>query len=140
MTCVSEENRQTASSILDAYSPSTSSLAGLRIGLPIQTHLEAPNVQLPTSLLEHFKSLGATLHPVDMPSLTMALPAYYVLASAEAASNLGRFGGGWYGSEWERERVEGESGAARRRRIRTQGFGPEVRKRILAGTYALTAE
>ncbi|TXT13467.1 hypothetical protein VHUM_00834 [Vanrija humicola] len=140
MTCVSEENRQTASSIRDAYSPASSSLAGLRIGLPIQTHLEAPNVQLPTALLEHFKSLGATLHPVDMPSLTMALPAYYVLASAEAASNLGRFGGGWYGSEWERERVEGESGAARRRRIRTQGFGPEVRKRILAGTYALTAD
>jgi aspartyl-tRNA(Asn)/glutamyl-tRNA(Gln) amidotransferase subunit A len=76
----------------------------------------------------------------------MALPAYYVLASAEASSNLGRFGGGWFGSAAEREtRGTGtgtgtETGDERRRRIRTDGFGREVRKRILAGTHALSAE
>jgi aspartyl-tRNA(Asn)/glutamyl-tRNA(Gln) amidotransferase subunit A len=89
----------------------------------------------------HLRSLGATLHPVDLPNLAMALPAYYVLASAEAASNLGRYGGGWYGSSEERgDEVKGENGEERRRRTRSEGFGREVRKRILAGTYALTAE
>lgn len=69
----------------------------------------------------------------------MALPAYYVLASAEASSNLARYGGGWFGAANEREVREGESGEERRRRIRTEGFGGEVKKRILAGTYALSA-
>jgi aspartyl-tRNA(Asn)/glutamyl-tRNA(Gln) amidotransferase subunit A len=70
----------------------------------------------------------------------MALPAYYVLASAEASSNLGRFGGGWFGSSTEREIREDETGEQRRRRVRTEGFGREVKKRILAGTHALSAE
>jgi len=70
----------------------------------------------------------------------MALPAYYVLASAEASSNLARYGGGWFGSPKEREERDGETGEERRRRIRTEGFGQEVKKRVLAGTYALSAE
>lgn len=135
MTCASTEDREKAAT-------AASKVTGpLRIGIPIQTHLEAPNVQLPTALLEYLRDTGATLHAVDMPSFRMALPAYYVLATAEAASNLGRFGGGWYGADWEKEKVEGEeTGMQRRRRIRTTGFGDEVRKRILAGTHALTAD
>jgi len=111
----------------------------LRIGLPLQTHLPEPYIQLSRSLLTHLQELGATLIPVDLPSYRLALPAYYVLASAEASSNLGRYGGSWYGSSWERKPVE-ESGEGRRRRIRTEGFGSEVKKRLLAGTYALTAK
>lgn len=85
-------------------------------------------------------NLGATVVPVDLPSFSMALPAYYALASAEGGSNLGRYGGGWYGSPREKEVVEDESGEERRRRIRTEGFGKEVKKRILAGTHALSAK
>lgn len=135
MTCASKDARRKA-----APAAASASDRPLRIGIPIQTHLEKPNVQLDPELLEHLQSQGATLHSVDLPSFGMALPAYYVLACAEAASNLGRFGGSWYGSTWEKERVDGESGVARRRRIRTRGFGEEVQKRILAGTYALTAD
>lgn len=142
MTCASSSHRKLAAAYsttaLARFAPS-SPLSGLRIGLPIQTHLPEPYVQLSRSLLSHLKSLGATLVPVDLPSARLALPAYYVLASAEASSNLARYGGGWYGNTWEREAKE-ESGEERRRRIRTDGFGREVRKRILAGTHALSAK
>jgi aspartyl-tRNA(Asn)/glutamyl-tRNA(Gln) amidotransferase subunit A len=139
MTCVTAADRQAAAAAAAATTDRP-----LRVGIPVQTHLEAPHLQLHPALLEHLQSHGATLHAVDMPSFSMALPAYYVLACAEAASNLGRFGGSWYGSTWEQDAEptdsEAESGTARRRRIRTAGFGPEVRKRILAGTHALTAD
>ena len=114
-------------------------LSGLRIGLPIQTHLPEPYLQTSHHLLRHLQSLGAILVPVDLPSYRLALPAYYVLACAEASSNLARYGGGWYGSEPERE-ARDESGEERRRRIRTEAFGQEVKKRLLAGTYALSAK
>lgn len=136
MTCASRQSREAASEI---RSRAPRSMEGMRIGIPIQTHIK-DNCQLSESLLRHLRDQGASLHAVDMPALPMALPAYYVLSAAEVASNMARFGGGWYGSEWERETVKDESGAARRRRIRTEGFGYEVRKRIMAGTHALTAE
>lgn len=142
MTCASTLQRQRASTYVTsslARFAQHKPLSGLRIGLPLQTHLPEPYIQLSRSLLTHLKSLGAVLVPVDLPSARLALPAYYVLASAEASSNLGRFGGGWFGSSWEREPRE-ESGESRRRRIRTEGFGQEVRKRILAGTHALSAK
>lgn len=135
MTCASAAQRERAAIIADTAPPS---LAGMRIGLPIQTHVEGA-YQLPVPLLSHLKEQGAVLVPVDIPALRLALPAYYVLATAEAASNLGRFGGSWYGSAWERAKDD-ESGVERRRRIRTEGFGYEVRKRILAGTHALTSD
>lgn len=80
------------------------------------------------------------MNTVDLPSFKSALPAYYVLASAEASSNLGRFGGGWYGGVGDKQIDPSYSGEERRRAIRSQGFGKEVKKRILAGTYALSAE
>jgi aspartyl-tRNA(Asn)/glutamyl-tRNA(Gln) amidotransferase subunit A len=142
MTCATASTRSSASTLLHTHFPDrpATSLHGLRIGLPVQTHLPAPNIQVPDSLLEHLKSLGATLHPVSLPNLHLALPAYYVLASAEASSNLARFGGGWYGSLAEGEKNGAESGLERRRRTRTAGFGEEVRKRILAGAHVLSAE
>ena len=146
MSCATRFTRARSSSILQSHLDHFSSypsqpLTGLRIGLPLQTHLPAPNLQIPPLLLEHLESLGATLHSVDIPSIRMALPAYYVIASAEASSNLARYGGGWFGSPRERgENRDGETGEERRRRIRTEGFGREVKKRLLAGTYALSAE
>jgi aspartyl-tRNA(Asn)/glutamyl-tRNA(Gln) amidotransferase subunit A len=142
MTCATSSTRQAAQAISTfalSKLASDKPLSGLRIGLPVQTHLAEPYLQLSRPLLSHLQNLGATLLPVDLPSYRFALPAYYVLASAEASSNLGRYGGSWFGSSWEREPVE-ESGEERRRRIRTRGFGLEVKKRLLAGTYALTAK
>ncbi|CAK9784854.1 amidase signature enzyme [Cutaneotrichosporon oleaginosum] len=135
MTCATAATRERAASIAAA---APSSMQGLRIGLPVQTHVQGA-YQLPPALLEHLKSQGAELVPVDIPALRLSLPAYYVLATAEAASNLGRFGGSWWGSAWERARDD-ESGTERRRRIRSEGFGYEVRKRIMAGTHTLTAD
>lgn len=129
MTCATAERRTSL--------PEKRSLKGLRIGLPVQTHAKGCE-QLDTSLLDFLRSEGAELRALSMPSLRLALPAYYVLSAAEAASNLGRYGGSWYGPA--SPDVPGESGADRRRRLRTEGFGEETRKRILAGTYALTAD
>ncbi|WVQ97706.1 hypothetical protein IAU59_004820 [Kwoniella sp. CBS 9459] len=148
MTCAPTSSRSKASSILAEHlsklsaSPGggESSISGLRIGIPRNT------LDTPSDLLSYLQSRGAILQHVSIPSLDLALPAYYVLASAEASSILGRFGGGWYGSSSERDKTTDkqvqlkESGEERRRRIRTEGFGMEVKKRILTGTYALSAD
>lgn len=147
MSCAGPEARKEAGRILKLAqakftSANNSPLAGLRIGIPTQTHLPPPSIQLSKDFLRHLQALGAELHAVDLPSFNYALPAYYILASAEASSNLARYGGGWYGSRTEKDVkwVEGESGEDRRRSIRTRGFGQEVKKRILAGTHALSAK
>lgn len=130
MTCATAERRSSLPAPRDG-------LRGLRIGLPIQTHAKGCE-QLDASLLDFLRGEGAELVALTMPSLRLALPAYYVLSAAEAASNLGRFGGSWYGPA--AGDVAGASGADRRRSVRTAGFGSETRKRLLAGTYALTAD
>ncbi|WVO23871.1 uncharacterized protein IAS62_005228 [Cryptococcus decagattii] len=146
MTCASARPRSRALSILKAHLailPTTAGpLSGCRIGVPSQASLPPPYINTPRSLLSHLQSLGATLHPVSLPSLPKALPAYYVLASAEASSNLGRYGGSWFAGQNEKalgKRTE-ESGIQRRIRVRSEGFGMEVKKRILAGTHALSAD
>jgi len=88
--------------------------------------------------IRHLQSLGATILPISIPSVRLALPAYYVLACAEASSNLARYGGGWYGGQGGEPEGQSE-GFDRRQETRRWGFGQEVKKRILAGTYALTA-
>ena len=75
---------------------------------------------------------GAKAIPLDLPSMDLWVPTYYVLACAEAASNLARYDGMRYG-----RRVEGRDLAETIARTRAQGFGPEVRRRILVGTYVL---
>lgn len=144
MTCASSDARQSAridASNRPASLKTATPLQGLRIGIPIQTHLPEPSIQLPRPLLKHLVSLGAELKSIDLPSLNFTLPAYYVLASAEASSNLARYGGGWFGSRHEKNlAVSEESGEDRRRRVRSSGFGSEVKKRILAGTHALSAK
>jgi aspartyl-tRNA(Asn)/glutamyl-tRNA(Gln) amidotransferase subunit A len=148
MSCASSEARKeamrTAELVQKSIGSSGTPLAGLRIGIPIQTQVPAPSIQLPHDLLQHLQTLGAELHAIDLPSFNYALPAYYVLASAEASSNLARYGGGWFGSRTEKADQakwgEGVSGEDRRRAVRTRGFGQEVKKRILAGTHALSSE
>lgn len=156
MTCLTSKLREKVKRNLETHYPVHGpKLETMRIGilalpsnLPKGMEMKIPPI--PPSLISHLRSKGATFHTVSLPNLSKALPAYYVLASAEAASNLGRFGGGWFGSSWESEseasksalddgQLRVETGEERRRRIR-DSFGREVKKRILAGTYALTAE
>ena len=77
---------------------------------------------------------GATVDHVSIPSSVYGLPAYYMIAPAEASSNLARFDGVRYGL-----REEGTNTALMNTASRTAGFGPEVKRRIMLGTYALSA-
>lgn len=83
---------------------------------------------------EALEAAGATVGEVSVPSSVYGLPAYYMVAPAEASSNLARFDGVRYGL-----RVDGPNTAAMHTASRTAGFGPEVKRRIMLGTYALSA-
>ena len=89
-------------------------------------------------LLTQLKDLGATLEPISIPSMHYALSAYYVLASAEASSNLAKFDGIRYGfrSSEDTERKFHSHIA----KTRTEAFGKEVQKRIVLGTYSLASD
>jgi aspartyl-tRNA(Asn)/glutamyl-tRNA(Gln) amidotransferase subunit A len=112
----------------------------LRIGIPLDyntAELE-PNVRRSwLKTLEKLRSLGHKLVPVSLPSTKQALSAYYILAPAEASSNLARYDGVRYGS-----RVAGSDGKGSTlySATRDAGFGPEVRRRILLGSYTLSSE
>ncbi len=109
---------------------------GLRLGIP-RAFLQGLEPEMATSFEEATEALvgcGARLVDVDLPHLEYALPAYYILAPAEASSNLARFDGVRYGL-----RVSGPDVAAMMRRTRAAGFGAEVKRRIVLGTYTLSA-
>jgi aspartyl-tRNA(Asn)/glutamyl-tRNA(Gln) amidotransferase subunit A len=86
------------------------------------------------SAIDTLRSQGAEVHEVSLPHTRYALPVYYILAPAEASANLARFDGVRYGT-----RSEAESYRDALELTRGQGFGPEVRRRIMLGTYALSA-
>ena len=112
-------------------------LAGLRIGLPAEFFGEglADDVRAPLeAALQVLRDEGAVTVPVSLPRTALAIPAYYVIAPAEASSNLSRFDGVRYGHR------TGHAGdlAELYARSRAEGFGPEVQRRILVGTYVLS--
>jgi aspartyl-tRNA(Asn)/glutamyl-tRNA(Gln) amidotransferase subunit A len=80
------------------------------------------------------EALGATVTPVSLPSFALGLPAYYIIAPAEASSNLARYDGLRYGALEQRESLKATMEATR-----AAGFGEEVKRRILTGTYTLSA-
>jgi aspartyl-tRNA(Asn)/glutamyl-tRNA(Gln) amidotransferase subunit A len=112
-------------------------LAGLRIGVPKEhfgAGLAADVGKAVESTLAQFEKLGAKRVPVGLPNSSLSVPAYYVIAPAEASSNLSRFDGVRYGY-----RAQGYGDLADMyRRTRAEGFGAEVRRRILIGTYVLS--
>ena len=83
---------------------------------------------------EHLRELGAEIRDVSLPHTDLAIPVYYIVAPAEASSNLARFDGVRYGLRLEGDGLNGMYEATRSR-----GFGPEVTRRILLGTYVLSA-
>lgn len=114
------------------------SLKGLRIGVPeeyFQDGLDNEVAILVKAALSEYEKLGATLHSVSLPHTHLAVPAYYVIAPAEASANLSRFDGVRYG-----HRCDNPSDLMDLyKRSREEGFGEEVKRRILVGAYALSA-
>ncbi len=111
---------------------------GLRIGVPSEYFgdgLDAEVREAVESAIETLRSAGAEIKAISLPHTRYAVPAYYLLATAEASSNLARFDGVRYGY---RSR-EATTLAAMYRESRDQGFGAEVKRRIMLGTYALSA-
>ncbi|MBL8445496.1 MAG: Asp-tRNA(Asn)/Glu-tRNA(Gln) amidotransferase subunit GatA [Zoogloeaceae bacterium] len=112
-------------------------LTGLRIGLPAEFFGPGMADDVRASIeaaLEIYRSLGAQTVEVSLPNAQLAIPAYYVIAPAEASSNLSRFDGVRYG---HRAAAYGDLDDMYRK-SRAEGFGAEVKRRILVGTYVLS--
>ncbi|KWT70556.1 Asp-tRNA(Asn)/Glu-tRNA(Gln) amidotransferase subunit GatA [Hyphomicrobium sulfonivorans] len=110
---------------------------GLRVGVPKEYRVEgmSPDIErLWQEGIEWLKAAGATIHEVSLPHTKFALPTYYVVAPAEASSNLARYDGVRYGL-----RVEGKDLIDMYENSRAAGFGKEVQRRVLIGTYVLSA-
>ena len=112
-------------------------LAGLRVGVPKEHFGEGLSADVGKAVeaaLAKLEKLGARRVPVDLPNSGLSVPAYYVIAPAEASSNLSRFDGVRYGYRAKDYRDLADM----YRRTRAEGFGAEVRRRILIGTYVLS--
>ncbi len=111
---------------------------GLRIGVPKEyfpDELDAEVRAAVDSAIQQLAQLGCEIVPISLPHTPYAIPTYYVIATAEASSNLARFDGVRYGYRSPRSGTLSEM----YRRTRDEGFGPEVKRRIMLGTYALSA-
>ncbi len=120
-----------------ADAPAGKPLAGLRIGLPKEYFGDglANDVRAAVdAALKQYEALGATLVPVSLPKTELSIPVYYVIAPAEASSNLSRFDGVRFG---HRASEYGDL-LDMYKKSRAEGFGPEVKRRILVGTYVLS--
>jgi aspartyl-tRNA(Asn)/glutamyl-tRNA(Gln) amidotransferase subunit A len=115
-------------------------VAGLRIGVPAEyfpAELDGETRAAADRALDALRDAGATIVPVSLPHTKYALPTYYLLAPAEASSNLSRYDGVRYGL---RVPADGKTSLLDMyRQTRGAGFGPEVKRRIMIGTYALSA-
>ncbi len=114
------------------------SIEGLKIGLPKEFFGDGLNSDVAAVIeaaVNEYRKMGAHIKEVSMPNLKLAIPAYYVIASAECSANLSRFDGVRYGYRC----ANPEDLTDLYTRSRGEGFGKEVKRRILMGTYALSA-
>jgi aspartyl-tRNA(Asn)/glutamyl-tRNA(Gln) amidotransferase subunit A len=112
-------------------------LAGLRIGIPAEFFGEglAPDVRAAVdAALKEFERLGAKLVPISLPRTELSIPVYYIIAPAEASSNLSRFDGVKFGFRADKYTDLNDMYL----QTREQGFGEEVKRRIMIGTYVLS--
>ncbi len=110
---------------------------GLKVGVPKEYRVEGMSDEIQALWdkgIAWLKDAGATIHEISLPHTKYALPAYYIVAPAEASSNLARYDGVRYGL-----RVKGEDLIDTYENTRAAGFGKEVKRRILIGTYVLSA-
>jgi aspartyl-tRNA(Asn)/glutamyl-tRNA(Gln) amidotransferase subunit A len=134
-----DRNDSTASTaeVPDYVASMNDSMQGVVIGWPREyfpSQLDPAVRSLCERARDRFQSLGATIKDVSLPHTDLAIPVYYIIAPAEASSNLARFDGVRYGARVEAAGLRGMYEATR-----SGGFGPEVTRRILLGTYVLSA-
>jgi aspartyl-tRNA(Asn)/glutamyl-tRNA(Gln) amidotransferase subunit A len=113
------------------------SLKGMKIGLPKEYFVEGMDPEVEASVrsaVEHCKKLGAEIVEVSLPHSKYAIAVYYIIATAEASANLARFDGIRYGL-----RKDGADPIELYGKTRAAGFGPEVKRRIILGTYVLSS-
>jgi aspartyl-tRNA(Asn)/glutamyl-tRNA(Gln) amidotransferase subunit A len=124
---------------VDDYSGALATpVAGLRVGVPEEYFGEGLDLEIRAAVektLDGLKARGCEIVRITLPHTKYAIPTYYVIATAEASSNLSRFDGVRFGLRSE----DSKSLSAMYRRSREEGFGAEVKRRILLGTYALSA-
>jgi aspartyl-tRNA(Asn)/glutamyl-tRNA(Gln) amidotransferase subunit A len=113
------------------------SLTGVKLGLPKEYFVEGMDPEVEKAVrdaVEHCRNLGAEIVDVSLPNARYAIAVYYIIATAEASANLARFDGIRYGM-----RLEGKDPAELYARTRSAGFGQEVKRRIILGTYVLSS-
>ena len=116
----------------------TGDIRGMKVGLPVDCCGDGLDGQVRDAVLkvsDVLKGRGAEVIELSFPVMEYVVPAYYIIAAAEASSNLSRFDGVKYG--WRAEQYDGLADLYRK--TRTQGFGAEVKRRILLGTFVLSS-
>jgi aspartyl-tRNA(Asn)/glutamyl-tRNA(Gln) amidotransferase subunit A len=116
----------------------SSDVKGARIGLPASLFGEGLDADVRASVeaaVDVYRDLGAEIVPVELPNAQYSIAVYYIIATAEASSNLARFDGVRYGFRAE----DAPELRQMYRKTREEGFGPEVKRRIMLGTYVLSA-
>jgi aspartyl-tRNA(Asn)/glutamyl-tRNA(Gln) amidotransferase subunit A len=121
----------------DYESALSKGVKGLRVGVPKEYRVDGMSKEIEALWqqgIDWLKAAGASIHEISLPHTKYALPAYYIVAPAECSSNLARYDGVRYGL-----RVPGKDLIDTYEQTRAAGFGKEVRRRILIGTYVLSA-
>jgi aspartyl-tRNA(Asn)/glutamyl-tRNA(Gln) amidotransferase subunit A len=143
LECIAGADPRDATTSLRATPPyvpgQAPDLRGLRLGLPREYFVEGMQPEVDAAVRRAVGALeaqGARVSPVSLPHTPYAIATYYLVATAEASSNLARYDGVRYG---KRVADAGASVAEMYQRSRAAGFGPEVKRRIVLGTYALSA-
>ena len=122
----------------DYLKPCQAGIKDLKIGVPKEYFIEGIDPEVKSALdraLKIFEKLGAKIEEVSLPHTEYSLPTYYLIATAEASSNLARYDGVQYGYRAE----EYEDLSSMYQKTRSEGFGSEVKRRIMLGTYALSS-
>ncbi len=132
-----ERDATTVQIAVDAYRDEADRpLHGLVVGIPTEYFPASLDPQIRAKCdraIAILRELGAEIRTVSLPHTDLAIPVYYILAPAEASSNLARFDGVRYGPRAQSDELRGMY-----ERTRTEGFGPEVTRRIILGTYVLS--
>jgi aspartyl-tRNA(Asn)/glutamyl-tRNA(Gln) amidotransferase subunit A len=113
-------------------------LSGVRLGLPKEYQIEGIDSQVKAAIdaaVKQMSSLGAEIVEISLPTTEYAIAVYYIVATAEASANLARFDGVRYGHRAENPKDVLDLYG----RTREEGFGPEVKRRIILGTYVLSS-
>lgn len=112
-------------------------LRGLKVGVPQEYFIDGMQAEVEQAVragIKHLRALNAEIKTVSLPNTKLGLPVYYIIAPAEVSANLARFDGVKYGL-----RVQGENLIDTTMKTRGEGFGAEAKRRIMLGTYALSA-